>query len=167
MPNYYLVLFKVASGVFWFHSKNVFLSRWSMLHLGCSRELFIHRKAIIPYVQLSANCGLDNFITVQILFSNRATMEGHKVVGLNLHLVQFWSTRLHRVYLICMYMAEDHELNIDNYWIYLHRLPQCGFIRQFRSYIFLEEIFDFKDTVKSAKMIVIWYSRMYTFFISL
>ena len=30
-------------------------------------ELFIHEK--VPYVQLSTNCGLDNFISVQILFS--------------------------------------------------------------------------------------------------
>ena len=33
------------------------------------RELFIHRKALVPYVQLSTNCGLDKLITVQILFS--------------------------------------------------------------------------------------------------
>ena len=34
-----------------------------------TRELFIHGKAIVPYVQLSTNCGLDNVITAQILFS--------------------------------------------------------------------------------------------------
>ena len=34
-----------------------------------TREFFIHGKAMVPYVQLSTNCGLDNFITVQILFS--------------------------------------------------------------------------------------------------
>ena len=34
-----------------------------------TRELFIHGKAMVPYVQLSTNCGLNNFITVQILLS--------------------------------------------------------------------------------------------------
>ena len=34
-----------------------------------TREFFIHGKAMVPYVQLSTNCGLDNFITMQILFS--------------------------------------------------------------------------------------------------
>ena len=33
------------------------------------REHFIHRKAIVPYVQLSTNCGLDNSFTAQILLS--------------------------------------------------------------------------------------------------
>ena len=28
------------------------------------RELFVHGKTMVPYVQLSTNCGLDNFITV-------------------------------------------------------------------------------------------------------
>ena len=32
-------------------------------------KLFIPAKVMVPYVQLSTNCGLDNFITVQILFS--------------------------------------------------------------------------------------------------
>ena len=32
-------------------------------------ELFIHGNAMSPYVQLSTNCGLDNFITAQSLFS--------------------------------------------------------------------------------------------------
>ena len=43
-------------------SLDVGLLRWS-------RELFIHGKATVPYVQLSTNCGLDNFITVLVLFS--------------------------------------------------------------------------------------------------
>ena len=33
-----------------------------------TRELFIHEKAMVPYVQLSTNCGLNNFINVQLLF---------------------------------------------------------------------------------------------------
>ena len=34
---------------------------------GCvhRRKLFIHGKAMVPYVQFSTNCGLDNFITVK------------------------------------------------------------------------------------------------------
>ena len=31
-----------------------------------SRELVINEKAVVPYVQLSTNCGFDNFITVQM-----------------------------------------------------------------------------------------------------
>ena len=38
------------------------------LQLSESSELFIHRKTMVLYVQLSTNCRLDNFITVQILF---------------------------------------------------------------------------------------------------
>ena len=34
-----------------------------------SRELLIHGKAMVPCVQFSTNCGLGNFINVQILFS--------------------------------------------------------------------------------------------------
>ena len=37
--------------------------------INLSRELFTHGKALVPYAQLSINCGLNNFITVQILFS--------------------------------------------------------------------------------------------------
>ena len=37
--------------------------------MGCFRELFIDGKAMVPYMQLSTNCVLDNFITVQILFT--------------------------------------------------------------------------------------------------
>ena len=33
------------------------------------RELFIHGKAMVPYVKLSTNYGLDNSITVQFFFS--------------------------------------------------------------------------------------------------
>ena len=32
------------------------------------RELFIHGKAMVPFVQLSTNCRLDDFITVQFFF---------------------------------------------------------------------------------------------------
>ena len=32
------------------------------------RELFTPEKAMVPCVHLSTNCGLDNLITVQILF---------------------------------------------------------------------------------------------------
>ena len=39
------------------------------LYFNSGRELFMHGKAMVPYVQLSINCGLDNFTTVQNLFS--------------------------------------------------------------------------------------------------
>ena len=36
---------------------------------GSDRELFIHRKAMVLYVQLPTNCGLDSFITVKKNFT--------------------------------------------------------------------------------------------------
>ena len=63
-----LVLFLVK----WYNTKKVklpgsFFYRSSYIQL--TREFFIHGKAMVPYVQLSTNCGLDNFFTVQFLFS--------------------------------------------------------------------------------------------------
>ena len=98
-----------ATSIEWVH---LFLINVYYIHLMCALikkvwNMFIHRKAMVPYGQLSTNCGLDNFITVQIFF---IVPKAYSKAGWQLH-IRYHSFPVYKEFPVWAYKG-SHSKNL-------------------------------------------------------